>query len=45
MARYTLTNKAILDLSAIWDNTVDSWSERQADKYYFTENLVKTKLK
>ncbi len=35
MASYTLTNKAVLDLSAIWDYTVDTWSERQADKYYF----------
>jgi toxin ParE1/3/4 len=35
MASYTLTNKAVLDLSAIWEYTVDTWSERQADKYYF----------
>lgn len=35
MASYTLTNKAVLDLSAIWDYTVETWSERQADKYYF----------
>lgn len=35
MASYTLTNKAVLDLSAIWKYTVDTWSERQADKYYF----------
>jgi toxin ParE1/3/4 len=35
MASYTLTNKAVLDLSAIWTYTVDTWSERQADKYYF----------
>jgi toxin ParE1/3/4 len=35
MASYTLTNKAVLDLSAVWIYTVDTWSERQADKYYF----------
>jgi len=35
MASYTLTNKAVLDLSAIWEYTVETWSERQADKYYF----------
>lgn len=35
MASYTLTNKAVLDLSSIWDYTVDAWSESQADKYYF----------
>lgn len=34
MARYTITNQAILDLSAIWDYTVETWSESQADKYY-----------
>lgn len=35
MASYILTNKAVTDLSAIWEYTVDTWSERQADKYYF----------
>jgi len=35
MASYTLTNKAVQDLSAIWEYTVDTWSEKQADKYYF----------
>ena len=35
MASYTLSNKAVLDLSAIWEYTVESWSERQADNYYF----------
>jgi len=35
MPSYTLTNKAVLDLSAIWEYTVETWSERQADKYYF----------
>ena len=34
MANYTLTNKAVEDLSNIWNYTVDAWSEKQADKYY-----------
>lgn len=35
MASFTLTNKAVADLSAIWEYTVETWSEKQADKYYF----------
>ncbi|MBI2284640.1 MAG: type II toxin-antitoxin system RelE/ParE family toxin [Bacteroidetes bacterium] len=35
MASFLLTNKAVQDLSAIWVYTVDTWSEKQADKYYF----------
>jgi len=35
MARYQLTKKAVLDLSEVWDYTFDTWSERQADNYYF----------
>ena len=35
MADYTLTNKAVQDLSSIWNYTEKTWSERQADKYYF----------
>lgn len=34
MANYFLTNKAVEDLSNIWDYTFDNWSEYQADKYY-----------
>ena len=34
MAKYHLTNKAVEDLSNIWEYTVDTWSERQADDYY-----------
>ncbi len=34
MAKYSLTNKAIDDLSRIWNDTVEVWSEYQADKYY-----------
>ena len=34
MANYKLTNKAVEDLSKIWDYTFDVWSEDQADKYY-----------
>jgi len=34
MAKYYLTNKALDDLSEIWDYTVETWSEMQAEKYY-----------
>ena len=34
MAKYKLTNKAVEDLTKIWDYTFETWSERQADKYY-----------
>jgi toxin ParE1/3/4 len=34
MAKYFLTNKAVEDLTKIWDHTCENWSERQADKYY-----------
>ena len=34
MAEYKLTNKAVEDLTKIWDYTFDKWSEKQADKYY-----------
>jgi len=34
MAKFQLTNKAIDDLSSIWNYTFDKWSESQADKYY-----------
>ncbi len=34
MPNYTLTNKAVEDLSGIWNYTFDTWSEKQADRYY-----------
>lgn len=34
MAKYQLTNKAVNDISEIWNYTADNWSEIQADKYY-----------
>jgi toxin ParE1/3/4 len=34
MAKFKLTNKAVKDLSEIWNYTFDTWSESQADKYY-----------
>ena len=34
MAEYKLTNKAVEDLSKIWDYTFEGWPEQQADKYY-----------
>lgn len=35
MGKFLLTKKAISDLSDIWDYTIETWSEAQADKYYF----------
>jgi len=35
MAPYILTNKAVEDLSTIWDYTFEVWLETQADKYYY----------
>lgn len=34
MARVILRQKAIHDLSDIWNYTAFNWSENQADKYY-----------
>lgn len=34
MAEYKLTNKAVADLSKIWEYTFEVWSEKQADKYF-----------
>jgi toxin ParE1/3/4 len=34
MAKYELTQKATKDLGKIWNYTVDTWSDNQADKYY-----------
>jgi toxin ParE1/3/4 len=34
MANFKLTNKAVEDLTKIWDYTNEKWSEKQADKYY-----------
>lgn len=34
MAKFKLTNKAVKDLSDIWNYTFETWSESQADKYY-----------
>ncbi len=38
MANYLLTNKAVEDLSKIYEYTFEFWSENQADKYY--EDLI-----
>ena len=34
MAKYQLSNKAVEDLTSIWNYTLVKWSEKQADKYY-----------
>lgn len=35
MAKYSLSNKAVEDLSKIWGYTYEDWSELQAEKYYY----------
>jgi toxin ParE1/3/4 len=35
MSKFHLTNKAVEDLSKIWEYTLEVWSENQADKYYY----------
>jgi len=35
MSKFHLTNKAVEDLSKIWDYTFEFWSENQADAYYY----------
>lgn len=34
MAKYRLTNRAVADLTQIWNYTFGKWSENQADRYY-----------
>lgn len=34
MRKIIFSKKAVEDLTGIWDYTFDTWSERQADKYY-----------
>lgn len=34
MAKYYFTNKAVEDLTEIWNYTLETWSEKQAEKYY-----------
>ena len=34
MADLLFSNKAVEDLTNIWNYTVETWSEAQADKYY-----------
>jgi toxin ParE1/3/4 len=40
MKRFKFTNLALKDLSDIWNYTVLTWSERQADNYYQNEQLI-----
>lgn len=40
MAKYSFSNKAVEDLSNIWDYTFNVWSETQADKYF--ELIIET---
>ena len=34
MAKFYLSNKAVEDLNNIWEYTVETWSENQAEMYY-----------
>lgn len=34
MGKFRLSNKAVIDLSDIWQYTYTNWSENQSDKYY-----------
>jgi toxin ParE1/3/4 len=34
MGKVFFTNKAVEDLTKIWEYTVETWSEKQADRYY-----------
>ncbi len=34
MVDLLFSNKAVEDLTNIWNHTVETWSEAQADKYY-----------
>lgn len=50
MVKYVLSKKAIDDLSNIWEYTFETWSERQAEKYYYMlldtcKELANNKLK
>ena len=38
MAEYILSKKAQEDLRSIWDYSVETWSEKQADVYY--QNII-----
>lgn len=40
MAKYFFTNKAVEDLTKIYEYTYEFWSENQADKYY--EELIES---
>lgn len=34
MGKFRLSNKALIDLNAIWEYTYTNWSEYQADQYF-----------
>ena len=34
MSKFKFTNKAVDDITLIWNYTFDNWSENQADTYY-----------
>ncbi len=40
MAKVILRQEAINDLNNIWEYTYHQWSEKKADRYYFSIKLV-----
>ena len=44
MVKYNITKEAVEDLYNIWNYTVDTWSEEQADKYYDGLNTAISKI-
>jgi len=44
MAEFTLRPKAIADLGAIWDYTVETWGEEQAERYLHLINQSLRKI-
>ena len=42
MAKYDITKEATEDLFRIWEYTMETWSEEQADTYYSILELAMT---
>lgn len=47
MSNYQFTNKAVEDLSNVWNYTFDTWSKVRADKYYseLVDTCIETSAK
>lgn len=44
MAEFTLRPKAVADLEAIWDYTVETWGEEEAERYLQVAQFLFRKL-